>query len=163
MPSGATLRQNRGRLFALIAAALCLASACNRRAPSPEDEIRAFLARAEQAARDRDVGAVKRLIADDYADAEGRDKRTIAGIAAYHFMQGGSLHIATRLHSVTFPQRDVAKAVVIAAVGRTEIDLTSLPQVDADAYRFALDLRRGDDGWQVTSASWREARVDDLR
>lgn len=163
MAATRTRRASRAAALALLLLTVCASAACTRRTQSPEDEIRAFLARTEKATRDRDAAEVKALIADDYADGEGRDKRALAGLAAFHFMQGGSLHIATRLQSVSFPQRDVASAEVIAAVGRTEIDLRSLPQVDAEVYRFTLDLRRRGGEWQVTRASWRQATVDDLQ
>lgn len=147
-----------GLLLALVAGA----AACTSRPESPEDEIRALLARAEEAVRERDAGAVKALIADDYGDEEGRDKRMLTGIAAYHFLREGSLHVAARLVQVGFPTPTSARAEVLAAMGRAAIDWKSLPDIDADVYRFDLDLRRDGGVWQVTRASWRPATVGDL-
>jgi hypothetical protein len=146
----------------VLAFAAVAAVSCTRPAASPGDEIRALLARAETAVRERDAGAVKALIADDYADDEGRDKRMLAGLAAHQFVREGSLHVATRLASVSFPASDRARAGVIAAMGRTAIDWKSLPDIDGEVYRFDLELRRGDQGWQVTRAAWKPATVADL-
>ncbi len=136
--------------------------ACSRPAVSPEDQIRAVLTRAETAVEERDTAALKALIADGYRDDEGRDKRTLVQYASYQLLREGSLHLSTRLVSVEFTQGRVANAVVIAAMARTRIDLTSLPDIDADVYHFALVFERNEGEWQVARAEWRPATVEDL-
>lgn len=141
---------------------LAAVAACSRPAASPEDQIRAVLARAESAVEERDTGALGVLIADDYRDGEGRDKRTLLQYAGYQLLREGSLHLSTRLVSVEFSQGRIANAVVIAAMARTRIDLSSLPDFDADLYRFALVFERNQGQWQVARAEWRPATVEDL-
>ena len=149
------------RPAALLLLLLALA-ACTQARESPEDQLRAFLAQAEKAVEERDAGALKALIADDYRDEEGRDKRALVGYATYQMLREGSLHLSTRLLAAEFPEPRRANAVVLAAMARTRIELFSLPDVDADVYRFTLALRRDDDQWQVARAEWRPATVEDV-
>jgi hypothetical protein len=143
--------------------ALCLgAAACSRRAASPEDQIRAFLERAESAVREKDVAALGALITDDYRDAENRARRDVLDLARLHFLRAGSLHLATRLDDFEFRSDGTINAEVYAALGRARIDLASLPDLDAELYRFDLVLRRGGDGLQAARAAWRAATIEDL-
>lgn len=141
---------------------LAAAAACTRSAENPEDEIRAFLRRGEQAVRDKDLGELKSMIAADYRDDEGRGQRELVAFVGYHFMRQGSLHVATRLKKATFPAADTAKAEVLGALGRADFDWSKLVDIDADIHFIELDLRRESGEWQVTRASWRSATADDL-
>jgi hypothetical protein len=150
------------RTAALLALAALAFTACTRAADDPEAEVRAFLRRAEQAVRDKDLGAIGSMVADDYRDEESRSKRDLVGFVGYQFMRQGSLHVATRLKKATFPAADSAKAQVLAALGRADFDWTKLPDLNADIQFVDLDLRRDDGEWQVTRADWRPATADDL-
>lgn len=54
-----------------------LLAACSGQPESLETEIRAFVAKAESAAEQRNAGELRALIAEDYLDAQGHDRRTI--------------------------------------------------------------------------------------
>jgi hypothetical protein len=147
---------------AAVAILVALGASCTRAPENPEDEIRTFLRRAEQAARDKDLAAFKLLIADDYRDAEGRDRRQLVAFVGYQFMREGSVHVAARLKKASFPGADTARVEVLAALGRANFDWTSLLDLDADIHFVDLDLRRDDGEWHATRAAWRPATAEDL-
>jgi len=151
-----------GRSLRLLLAAALLAG-CSPTGEDPETRVRAVVAELRAAALARDVAAMKRHVSEDYADAAGRDRRALAGLATFHLLRNQGLHLLTRTRSVTFPEPGVAHAdVLVAMAGAAIPGPESLARLRADLYRFALVLRDEEGTWRITSARWRPARLADF-
>jgi hypothetical protein len=149
-------------MAAAVLAALSLSVACTR-AGTPETEVRATLARAEQAAAAKDLAVLRDLVAEKYSDRDGRDRRAIEQLLRVYFLRHGSIHLLTRVQSVTFPEPTRAEVVVLVAMAGTPVasgaDLTGLA---ADLHRFELTLAREGDTWRAVRAEWRRAEPGEL-
>lgn len=152
----------RPRVWVWMVVALAL-GACSRQS-APEAEIRAFVARAQAAAEGRDVGALRALIADDYADARGYDRKAVENLIRLQVLRHQSIHLFTRIRSIEFPEPERARVSVAAAMaGRPVTQVDELVGVDADLYRFDLDMARGSDReWRVRQAAWEPARLEEF-
>jgi len=154
----------RAAAAAAAAAALALAmAACGGEPPSPEAEIRATLEATQQAVREHRVGALKDLLAPDYADAAGRDRAALEAILTYHFLHNARIHVLVRVRSVEVPEPDRGRVeALVATAGRPLPGLEALADVDADLLWMDLGLARRDGDWQVTRAAWERASLEDL-
>jgi len=146
------------------AACLIVLLACSSEPESPEDQVRAVLARIEAAASARDVGALKQELSVAYHDAQGNDRRAVLGLATAHFMRNKSVYILSRVRSVDLPEPGFAQAEELVALAGTPIrDALALPALHADLYRFDVRLREERGEWRVLSAAWQPATLEDFR
>jgi len=160
MPDVAPLRS----LWLLLALLPWLAG-CSGEPESPEARLRALVATAEQAV---EAGSLKRaapLVAAGYRDERGNDRRTIVRLLFGYLQRHRNIHLLTRIADIQLgPQPDQAAMRLYVAMSGTPI--ASLDALDggarADLYRFDLQLVDGEDGWQVSAASWRRARLSEL-
>lgn len=137
--------------------------ACSRQS-SPETEIRELIARAATAAEAREVRDLRAMIADDYADERGLDRKAVENLLRLHVLRQQSIHLFVRVRDVRFPEPERALAsVAVAMAGRPVARADELAGLTADLYRFELELvRDGRDGWKVRRAAWEPARLDDF-
>lgn len=159
-----TMTRNRLQPPAWAAMILALLLvACSRDAASPEAQIRTLVAQAQTAAKARDAAALRALVADDYADAQGNDRKAMEGLIRLHILRNQSIHLFTRIGDIVFLQPDRATvSVAVAMAGRPVVSAGELAGMNADLYRFDLELvRRGGD-WQAQRAAWEPARLDDF-
>lgn len=138
------------------AAGLCLlllwagmAGGCGREVPDPEARIRELLAVAEQAAESGDYDALAGMVARDYADREGRDRRalllTLRGLMMRY--PRAELVVTVRELEVLSPQLARVRVEVLSAgMGPGGLG--------ADAFPLELSLRDEGGGWKVTRAEW---------
>ncbi len=157
------MTRNRFWLLVWAAMALTLLVACSRNADSPEAEIRALVAQAQTAAEARDAPGLRALIADNYADVQGNDRKAMENLIRLHILRNQSIHLFTRIRSIALPQPDHAMVSVAAAMaGRPVANAGELVGLNADLYRFDLELIRRGGEWQVQRAAWEPARLDDF-
>lgn len=149
-----------------VALLAVLTVACSsRKSESPEDQIRALVAKGEKAAEEKDLATLKDLLSDAYKDEEGNKKPEIMKILAFHLLRNASIHLLTRIRSIEFPEPKNAKATVFVAMagGGALTNLDDLMRYSADLYR--VDFTAADEGsaaWKVTSAKWRPADMNDF-
>lgn len=152
----------QGRWLAL---ALILAlTACGGPPESPETEIRALVAKAQTAAEERNARELRSLIAEDYIDAHGHDHKAIERLIRLHVFRNQSIHVLTRIQTIEFPEPERALVIVMAALaGRPVTSADELAGLNADLYRFNLELiRQGRDDWLVKHAAWERAQLTDF-
>ena len=143
---------------ALAAFAAIALAGCGGKPGTPEAQIRALIARAVTAAEEKDIGSLRDMVSERYSDDQGRSKRTIEDILRLHFLRNESLHLYTRVQSITLGQADRAQARVLVAMAGVPISSElELPALRADLHRFDLDFVREDDHWRVRRASWGRA------
>lgn len=157
------MRLNRSRGLLILGLTLVLTLAGCSRASSPEAEIRAWVAQAQAAAEQRDVSALRALIADDYTDKAGHDRKAIENMLRIQILRQQSIHLFTRIGAIAFPGPNQATVRVAAAMaGRPMARADELAGLNADLYRFDLSLERHSGEWRVQGAVWEPARLDDF-
>jgi hypothetical protein len=139
-------------------------SGCQSTSESPEDQIRALIAKAEKAAEEKDLGTLKDMIHEGYADKQGNKKPELVKLLAYYLLRTESIHLLTRIRTIEFPEPKQSKTLVfVAMAGGSLGSIDDLLKMRADLYRVEvslLDESRG--AWKVTSAEWRPAELTDF-
>lgn len=153
--------------YALYCYACCLSlitlNGCGQDNSSPEQRIRNDLAAMEQAAEEKDLGALRGAILDSYSDNEGYDKKSVTQLIRLNFLRQQNIHLLTRIKSIEL--LDTANATVIvyvAMAGRPLEDPGTLIGMSADLYRFEAGLAEQSGKWKVARAQWRRATLDEF-
>lgn len=150
------------KIILLITATSLLLSSCSFE-KSPEDQVRAYIAAGEEAAEARDIGALKELISEKYADDHKRTRQDIIAISYRYFLANKNIHIFSRIAKLEFPESDKAQLqLFVAMTGQDVSDLDSLLNMQADLYRFDLQLVLDNDDWKLISAEWQPAGPEDF-
>jgi hypothetical protein len=126
-------------------------------AGNPQAEIRALLEAAEEAAEARDAGFFGALIADAYRDARGHDRDELLRTIRGYFVANQRIEIVSRIEQVTLEGADAARAVVHAGMLGRRTGAALLEGVDADLYRFELELVNDGGDWRIIGAEWGRA------
>ena len=150
-------RQNQ-RLFALPASLLawvaCLTlSACGGPASAPEEEIREWVRVGVEAAEAKERRQLVGMISPAYADARGNQRDGIENILRWYFLRMNNVQLVTSIEDITVIGDTAAEVVLKVAMAGTHDGVLGF---SADAYRFALELERSSDDWQLISARWGE-------
>jgi hypothetical protein len=149
---------NRGmRLFAPATALAAAAIAGCGGGGDPEAEIRALLAATEEAAEARDAGFFDDVLGAAYRDARGNDRDEILRRVRGYFIANQRVEIVSRVDEVALEGADAARAVVHAGMLGQRAGAELLGGVDADLYRFELELVNQDGEWQIIGADWDRA------
>lgn len=148
-------------LLLLTILTLLLPAACNEE-QGPEAIAQSFVAACKEAAQERRLRDLRDLIAEEYADAAGRTAQDVLAVAAGYLMRNRSVHIYTRLQEATEQDGRIAATVLAALAGRPISDVSVLPSLNADLYRFNLELIEESGAWRLAAATWRTALVDDF-
>lgn len=140
-----------------FAAALAAVLAAGCGSTDPEAEIRAVLAAAEGAAESRDAGFFADLVAESYRDSHGNDRdqlvRTVRGL----FLANQRIEVVSRVDEIVLEGADAARAVLHAGMLGQRSGAALLAGVDADLYRFELELVNDGGEWQIIGAKWNRA------
>jgi hypothetical protein len=126
-------------------------------ASDPEAEIRAMLAAAEEAAEARDGGFFAELIGAGYRDARGNDRDEVVRTLRGYFLANQRVEIVSRVDEVIVEGGDAARATVHAGLVGQRAGAALLGGLDAELYRFDLELVNDDGEWRIIGASWRRA------
>lgn len=120
-------------------------------AVSPEDELRAWVARGESAAEEKDRRGLLDMISPDYADGRGNDRDGIGDILRLYFFRQQSIALLTRIDDISV-MGDTA-AVVNLKVGMAGTGSGAIG-LNADAYHFEFELEKPGDDWLLIGARW---------
>ncbi len=138
--------------------------ACSSEPETPEAQIRAWVARAETAAENKEGGAVDELVSSRYRDERGLDRRGLKAMLVRHFLANRAIHVWTQIQSIELPENDRAEVVVfVGMAGGPMESIKDIAKLKADLYRFDFELAADSPGlWQLTTADWRPAEMEDL-
>ncbi len=162
-------RRTKWGLQRVIIAAACalgllLSAGCGGEAPSPEDQVRARIAAAEEAAEAQEIKLLREMISDAYSDPYGRTKRDLEQMLAYYFFRNQAVHLLTRVSSVEIDETGVAQVLAYVAMAGVPIPAPDLlPSLRADLYRFEVQMRVEEEEWRVQHADWRPAALADFQ
>ncbi len=136
---------------------------CSGERESPEAQVRSLIKTAATAAEQKSIGTLRDMISAQYKDDEGKDKRAIEALLRVHFLRSESLHLYAHIQTVTLPQSDRARAIVLVAMAGVPIAAAEdLPALRADLHRFEVDFAREDKRWRVQRAAWRRAELGEF-
>lgn len=146
----------------LLVLAHAVLAACEKR-ERPEESIRALIGDAERAVEKKAISEVRNYLSPRYRDDEGRDRRTIERILRLYVFGHESIHLFTRIESVTLQAPDAAKAVVyVAMAGRPITSADDVSGFRANLHRFELALADEGGEWRVVRVAWRRAEPTDF-
>lgn len=130
---------------------VALAAGCGPSADDPRAGVEALVERAVAAAEDGDYRALLELVARDYEDGAGRDRRQVGFYLRTLFGRYPGVTVAVRSLDIELDSPRLARAeLALIALARREG--APLPVgLDADLIRLRLALRRDGD-WLVTRA-----------
>lgn len=140
----------------LLAASVGLLAACG--ASDPDAEVRALLTSAEQAAEARDTGFFRAVIATAYRDAAGRDRDQVVNLIRGSFVANQKIEVVSRIDSIELEGADAARVVLHAGLVGQRAGARMLGGLDADLYRFELELVNDGGEWQIIGARVTPAR-----
>jgi hypothetical protein len=129
-------------------------------AGDPETEIRALLAAAEKAAEERHAGFFGDAIGADYRDARGNDRDGLIRSIRGYFIANQRIEIVSRVDEVVLEGADAARAVVHAGMVGQRAGATLVDGVEADLFRFELELVNDGGDWRIIGADYRRALGD---
>jgi len=138
----------RGARWPWLVAAVLLAG-CGQPDADPEARIRETLAAAEAAAEAGDFQVLAERVAGDYADREGRDRRTLLLTLRGLLLRYPRLELIVTVREIEVLSPQVARVrLEVLSAGAGPAGLS------ADAFPMVLSLRDEGDGWTVTRAEW---------
>ena len=147
-------------LFAVVVLSLV---ACSQSNQSPEEQIKAYIAAAEVAVKERNLLTIQSMIAEGYYDTQGRNQKRIVSLTAGYFFRHKNIHLLTRIKKLTFPQPDQAKLTLLAGLAGDPVgDFEHLLSLRATIHLFNFHLIRQEERWLLQSSSWRRATGEDL-
>ena len=130
---------------------------------SPEQQIRALVQAAQDAANAQDTDALQELIAESYADPRGLTKADIDRTLALQMLRGRP-YVLLRVQELELRDPASAGLQVLAGLARVPVGgFEEMRRLSADVYVFDLEVALADaSAWRVTSARWRPALPADL-
>ncbi|MEM6513638.1 MAG: hypothetical protein AAF660_11540 [Pseudomonadota bacterium] len=135
----------------VVLAILFNLAACGGTASDSEEQIRAWLAAGEQAAEDKDRGALMDMVSSSYTDVEGNDKRAIGNMLRYLFLRQNQVALITRIESLDVYDGTAAEVTMTVGMAGSRSGQLGF---SADAYRFVFELELKGSEWQLISARW---------
>ena len=157
------LPQGRWFFLAVIAGAWLHAAAmlggCVQ-SGTPEAQVRAVIAAGEQAAEARDLSGLLEHVSAAFLDEHGGSRDDLKQTLRGYFVAHQSIALLTRIDSVEFPYRDLARVrVTVGTLGREAAEATAF-ELAADVNEIVLELKLEDDEWRVVRAAWPSTRRD---
>ena len=143
---------------ALVVAAVLLVGC--RQSSTPESQVRAVIAAGEQAAEARDLSGILEHVSPAFRDEHGGGRDELQQYLRGYFVMHQSVALLTRVESVEFPYRDLARVrLTLGTLGRDATGATAF-EMAADIQEVVLELQLEDDEWKVVRAAWQSTRRD---
>lgn len=136
---------------------LWLAAGCGGPQGGPEEQLRDWVARAEQAAENKDRGELMDMISPAYTDPRGNSRDDIGNMLRFYFLRQNSIALLTRIDQITVHGGTAADLALQVGLAGTDDNLLGF---DADAYRVEMELELDDDQWRLISAKWGQIGED---
>ena len=135
------------------AAGLCvLLFGCGGAVPGPEDELRAWVRRGQEAVEDRDRGTLVDMISPAYTGARGNSRDDIGNLLRYYFLRHDRLALISRIDEIIVLGDTAAELELRVGTAGTGGDAG----FRADAWHFELELERRNGEWRLIAARWGE-------
>jgi hypothetical protein len=147
-------------LLAMLAAASLLGCGDSL---TPEDEIRALIGEGVRACEEGELDALMKLVAEDYEDERGNDRRALRLTVGYYLRSYGTLHLLHRVTGVELASEEEGRVTLAVALAARPLGSgADLGQIEADILRLELSAARRRGGWKVTAARWERGGPGDF-
>lgn len=161
-----TGRHGKKPLAAIMAMIAGLAAAFFTASCGPQSDralIEELMERVGGWAEERDAESILGVLAEDYADFEGRDKASMRTFLQDYFgrFRGIVIHLlATRIDEIKEGRASIRTEMAISS-GSAEF-FRKLVRFSADNYRFQFQLGKVGADWKFKSAQWEWISLDRL-
>jgi hypothetical protein len=98
------------------------------------------------------MGFFRDLVGAGYRDSRGQDRTELLRMLQGYFIANQRIEIVSRVDEVAVEGSDAARAVVYAGLLGQRSGAELLAGVDADLYRFELELVNDDGEWRIIGA-----------
>ena len=129
----------------------CLLAACGASDEGPEAAVRAWVAQGQQAAEDKDRGALIDMVSPAYADSRGNSRDDIDNMLRFYFLRQQDVALLIRIDELALFADSAAEMTLHVGMAGTNDNALGF---SADAYRIEMELVREGDDWLLTSARW---------
>ena len=140
----------RPLLTALLATGL---ASCGGAPESAEEELRAWVDRGQEAAEEKDRGALMDMVSPTYSDARGNSRDDIENLFRFYFLRAKKVGLLVSIDDIEVYDDTAAQVMLTVAMGATT---DSALGFNADAYEFELDLEKAGDEWLLVSGRWND-------
>ena len=114
-------------------------SACGGPELGPEEQLRAWVSRGEEAAETKQRRELIDMISPAYADTRGSDRGDIENILRAYFFRQNSISLLTKIEEIRVYGESAAEIeLTVGMAGQNN----SVLGFSADAYRFQLELEQ---------------------
>lgn len=128
-------------------------SACSGAVTPPEEQLRQWVSRGQEAAEKKERREMLTLISPAYTDVNNYDRDAISGLLRVYFLRHHSIKLLTKIEDIrVFGDSAAEIDLTVAMAGRND----NAFGFSADAYKFQLELERDGDDWLLISARWGE-------
>ena len=142
----------RATVALALGAALAVAGCGDQQ--TPDARVRAVIAAGEAAAEARDLSGILEHVAPAFRDAQGGGREELKQYLRGYLVTHPSVHLLTRIDSVEFPYRDLARVkLTLGTLGTGSIEAAGF-DLAADVHDVVLELQFEDDAWRVVRATW---------
>jgi outer membrane biogenesis lipoprotein LolB len=151
-------------IIKLLSVSLLLLTSCSQDANSPEEQIQSTISAMEAAVEQRSLDSVRELVSSEYKDEWNGSRRAALRSLMFYFQGHQSIHLLTRTSDIQITD-DGKRAIAIVYVGMAGKPVEEsevLIDMNADLYRFDVDLLADGDEWRVSSARWQRARPENF-
>lgn len=122
---------------------------------TPDEEVRALVAKAVEAAQQRDVAGVTEALADDFRGPSGTTKQEVKQLILGHLMRNqNQLVVLNPVLDVTVASPGAASFTGTFVFARGQVADWQQPGDGASRYDISADLELRDGDWVITRASW---------
>ena len=138
------------RRYAIALIGALLAAGCGGGADTPESELRAWVAAAEEEAEARDRRALIKRVADSYIDGRGNNRDSVDKLFRYYFLRQQSVVLLSNIETIEVFGDTAAEVVLTVGMAGSSGGLN----LSADAYRFELELEKREGDWLLIGARY---------
>ena len=156
----------RNLVLALSAGWLLLGSGtmagCRRRL-SPQDRIRLELAALETAIEEKDFNRVRDGLSARFAGPDQMDRPGALALIQLRLRSRPAVHLLVRLEDIEVTSNTLGRVQLLVAMASFPVPAPeALRRLEAEFFRFDLQLAEEDGQFRVQSATWEPARLDDF-
>ena len=135
------------------AALVSVVSGCGGPSSVPKEELRAWVANGIEAAQNKERRELMGMVAESYVDARGNERDDIDGMLRVYFLRQNRIALLPKIEEITVYDDTAGMIVMTVGMAGTNDGVLGF---SADAYRFALELEKEANDWQLISARWGE-------
>ena len=145
--------QGLTRILFTVVLLVSVVSGCGGPSSAPEEELRAWVANGVEAAQNKERRELMGMVAKSYVDARGNERDDIDGMLRVYFLRQNRIALLPKIEEITVYDDTAGKIVMTVGMAGTNDGVLGF---SADAYRFALELEKEANEWQLMSARWGE-------